>query len=286
MSLPSFDYAAPDTPEAVIEILEQYGDDALLMAGGLTVMILLQERLVRPRVVVSLGNIPALDGIEVNGCARVGAMVTHADIVANAALGEFAPLLGRACGRVGSPAIRNMGTVGGSVSQGDGASDVAPALLALDAEALAMAPEGARSIPLDEFFKGLFTTALGEREFLTAVRIPKAAPGIRSHFVKYTCTSEEAFAAVTVALSVQPGADGVCQSARIALGSVAPIPIRAKAAENLLCGETVSAKLLSEVAEAAALATDPSSDGQGSADYKRDMTRVWVRRLLEEALCP
>lgn len=284
MSLPAFDYSAPESADGVIETLSQYGDDALLMAGGLTVMILLQERLVRPRVVVSLEKIPGLQSIEINGAARVGAMATHTDVVGSAALGAFAPLLGRACGRVGSPAIRNMGTVGGSVSQADGASDVAPALLALDAEALAVGPDGTRSIPLEHFFEGLFTTALGEREFLTALQIPKPAMGTRTNFVKYTCTSAEAFAAVTVALSVVTGPSGVCEKVRIGLGSVAPIPIRAKAAEELLCANKASPELIAEAAEAAAAATDPSSDGQGSADYKRDMTRVWVRRLLEETL--
>ena len=107
-------------------------------------------------------------------------METHSDVAGSAALGAFAPLLRTACSRVGSPAIRNMGTVGGSVSQGDSASDVSPALLALDAEVLAMGPDGARTIPLDNFFEGVFTTALGEKEFLTALRIPEPASGTRT----------------------------------------------------------------------------------------------------------
>ncbi len=284
MSLPPFDYVAPESADEVVETLSQYGDDALLMAGGLTVMILLQERLVRPQVVVSLEKVPGLHSIEVNGALKLGAMVTHNNVADSATVGEFAPLLCRASGRVGSPAIRNMGTVGGSISQGDGASDVAPAFLAMDAEALVMGPDGARTIPLDSFFQGVFTTALREREFLTGLRIPKPATGTRVNFVKYTCTSAEAFAAVTVALSVLPGPDGICEEARIGLGSVAPVPMRAKEAEDLLRGNKVSPQLIAEVAEAAAAATDPSSDGQGSADYKRDMTRVWVRRLLEDTL--
>jgi aerobic carbon-monoxide dehydrogenase medium subunit len=284
MSLPPFDYVAPETADEVVETLSQYGDDAILMAGGLTVMILLQERLVRPQVVVSLEKVPGLHSIEVNGAAQVGAMTTHSNVVNSAALGKFAPLLCRACGRVGSPAIRNMGTVGGSISQGDGASDVAPAFLAMDAEALVMGPDGTRTIPLDSFFKGVFTTALGEREFLTALRIPKPATGTRANFVKYTCTSAEAFAAVTVALSVLPGPDGICEDVRIGLGSVAPVPMRAKVAEDMLRSNKASPQLIAAAAEAAAVATDPSSDGQGSADYKREMTRVWVRRLLEDTL--
>ena len=246
MSLPPFEFLAPESPDGVVEALGQYGDDALLMAGGLTVMVLLQERLARPHVVVSLHEIRELHRIEVNGTAVVGAMATHSQVVRSAAVAEFAPLLGQACGRVGSPAIRNMGTVGGSVSQGDGASDVAPALLALDALALAVGPDGTRTIPLDEFFVELLTTALDEREFLTAVQIPRPVAGTRTNYVKYTCTSAEAFAAVTVALSVLPGPDGFCQNVRIGLGSVAPTPIRAKAAEELLAGKEVTRELIAE----------------------------------------
>lgn len=286
MSLPPFEFLAPETPSGVIDALGEYGDDALLMAGGLTVMILLRERLVRPRVVVSLDKVAGLHGIELNGEARVGAMSTHADVAGSAALGDFASLLPVACSRVGSPAIRNMGTVGGSVSQGDGASDVSPALLALDAQALVLGPKGERTIPLDHFFEGVFTTALGEKEFLTALRIPKPAPGTRTNYVKYTCTSAEAFAAVTVALTIRPGPGGICEDVRIGLGSVAPVPLRAAAAEDLLRGNEATPELIAEAADAAAAAADPSSDGQGSADYKRDMVRVWVRRLLEDTLSP
>ena len=284
MSLPPFEFLAPETPDGVIEALGEYGDDAILMAGGLTVMILLQERLVRPLVVVSLAKVIGLHGIEINGDARVGAMATHNDVAGSRALGEFSALLPTACSRVGSPAIRNMGTVGGSVSQGDSASDASPALLALDAEVLAMGPDGARTIPLDTFFEGVFTTALGEKEILTALRIPKPAAGTRTNFVKYTCTSAEAFAAVTVALAIRPGPGGICEDVRIGLGSVAPVPMRAAAAEDLLRGNEATPDLIAAAADAAAAATDPSSDGQGSADYKRDMTRVWVRRLLEDTL--
>lgn len=284
VSLPAFDYQEPRTAEEAIALLGEYGDDAILMAGGLTVMLLLRERLIQPRVVISLSSIDALNGVGVNGDCRIGAMTSHSEIVASRVLRESVPLLCDACGRVGSPAIRNMGTLGGSVSQGDGASDTAPALLALDAEAVAVGPDGERRIPLSGFFQDVFTTALLDQEILISLHVPKPAEGTRTRFFKYTCTSAEAFAAVTVAIALVPSEDGSCKDIRIGLGSVAPTPIRATQAEDLLRGQKATPELIAEVAAAAAAATDPPSDGQGSADYRREMTRVWVRRLLEETV--
>lgn len=177
-----------------------------------------------------------------------------------------------------------MGTLGGSVSQGDSASDTAPALLALGAEAVAVGPDGERRVPLGSFFQDVFTTALLDQEILASLHVPRPAEGTRSRFRKYTCTSAEAFAAVTVAMALVPSEDGGCKDIRIGLGSVAPTPIRALQAEDLLRGQMPTPELIAEAAAAAAAATDPPSDGQGSADYRREMTRVWVRRLLEECL--
>jgi carbon-monoxide dehydrogenase medium subunit len=264
--------------------LVEYGDDAMVVGGGLTVVILLRERLVRPRALISLSEIPELGRITVNGNASIGATATHTRIARSSELVGFAPLICEACSRVGSPGIRNMGTLGGSVSHGDGASDTAPALLALGAEVVMTGPEGTRTVPLKDFFFGVLATALGEGEILTAIRIPPAAVGTRTRFKKYTCTSVEAFATVTVATAVQMGPDQICTDARIGLGSVAPMPVRATAAEALLRGKKFSPDLISEAANVAAGETDPSSDGQGTSEYRREMTRVWVRRLLEDTM--
>ena len=282
MSLPSFEYKAPGTVEEAVTLLAEYGDDAIIVAGGLTVVILLRERLARPSVLISLSDIPELSAITVNGNARIGATVTHDQVTRSAALAEFAPLMGMACGRVGSPGIRNMGTVGGSVSHGDGASDTAPALLALGAEAVIAGPDGQRTVPLKEFFFGVFDTALEDEEILTELRIPPAGPGTQMRFKKYTCTSAEAYAAVTVATALDLTPDGTCRVARIGLGSVAPKPMRAVEAEALLQGNKLTPELIAEAADVAAGETDPPSDGQGTSGYRRDMTRVWVRRLLED----
>ena len=284
MSLPAFEYVEPKTVDEAIGLLGEYGDDAILMAGGLTVMLLLRDRLIRPRVLISLSGIEELTGIDVDGNCQIGAMSSYSEIFLSQELRQSVPLLCDACGRVGSPAIRNMGTLGGSVSQGDSASDTAPALLALDAEVAIAGPSGERRLPIRDFFQDVFTTALDDHEILTSFHVPKPDEGVRTKFVKYTCTSAEAFAAVTVAIALGVSEEGRCADVKIGLGSVAPTPIRATEAEKLLRGNEATPALISEAAEAAAAATDPPADGQGSADYRRAMTRVWVRRLLEECL--
>ncbi|MFO1281894.1 MAG: FAD binding domain-containing protein [Burkholderiales bacterium] len=281
MSLPRFEYRAPGSLAEAVAVRRDAGDDALVMAGGLTTMILMRERLARPRLVLSLSEIPALRRIEANGVLSIGAMATHAEIVRAPAVASSAPLIGEACGHVGSPAIRNMGTLGGNICHADYASDPAPALLALDAEALAVGPAGERRIPMARFFASTLTNALAPDELLAAIRIPRPAAGTRTRYVKYTATTAEAFATVTVAIAAVVDGSGVCRSARIGLGSVAPTPIRATAAEERLAGRRLARDTIAEAAEAAAAATSPSSNGQGSSAYRREMTRVWVGRLLE-----
>ena len=285
MSLPDFEYRAPKTVDQAVALRQEFGDDALVMAGGLTVVILMRERLVQPRVVISLSEIPALQRIDLSRrILRIGAAVTHSEIARSEQVRSVAPLLSEACGRVGSPAIRNMGTLGGTVSHGDGASDPAPALLALNAEARVVGPAGERLIPLKDFFHGVFSTALDENEILTELRVPVPRVARKTRFMKYTNTSEEAFATVTVAISILHGRAGKCADALIGLGSVAPVPIRAIGAENVLRGKKATSELIAEAAAVAASETDPPSDAQASGNYRRAMTEVWVRRVLEEML--
>ena len=282
MSLPKFEYMAPQSEEEAVALLCEYGDDAMVIAGGMTAVILLRERLARPKVLVSLSEIPALGQIKVNGEARIGAMATHAQISRSAALVDFASLICRACGSVGSPGIRNMGTLGGSVSHGDWASDSAPALLALGASAEIVGPNGKRTVPLESFFLGVFETVLEEGEILTTLSIPPAPASRQTRFKKYTCTSVEAYAAVATAVDFD--SEGICSEVRIGLGSVAPMPIRATRAETLLRGQRLTPALIADASVAAAAETDPPSDGQGTSNYRREMTQVWVRRLLEDSL--
>lgn len=282
MTLPAFEYTAPATIEEAIALRREHGDDAVLMAGGLILVILMRERLTRPQIVVSLSGIQQLRGITANRMLRLGAMITHTEVAASKAVKGFAPLLGEACSHIGSPAIRNSATLGGSMSHGDPASDAAPALLALDAVAVIVGPNGERRVPFDQFFFGVFDTAVAEDEILAAIEVPQATSDTRTRFFKFNNTSAESYSTVTTAISLSRDRSGRISEARIGLGSVAPIPIRARAAEDMLRGQVPSAELISEAAAAARAETDPASSAQASADYRRDMTGIWVRRLLEE----
>jgi carbon-monoxide dehydrogenase medium subunit len=286
VSLPAFDYQEPATLAEAIALLGGHGDDARLLGGGTALTIMLRSRLLRPRLLVSLAAIPALCGIEADGELRIGAMTSHRAIERSPAVRAAAPLLAEACGRVGSPAIRNMGTLGGSLAHGEAASDPAPALLALEARVTLAGPAGERTVPLDGFFRDFYETAVGAGEVLTAIHVPRPPAGARSTFVKYTCLAEEDRALVSVAALVVPGPDGACADVRLGLGGVAPVPLRVREAEALLRGRAPTPARIGEVAAAAAAATDPLDDRQGSAAYRREMTRVWVARALAELTAP
>jgi carbon-monoxide dehydrogenase medium subunit len=281
MTLPAFEYREPETLEEAVAILREEGDDARVIGGGTALVVMLRARLLRPRVLVGLGRIPGLDELRVNGDVRIGALVTHRQLERSPEVRQVVPLLAEACGRVGSPTIRNMGTLGGNLAYGEAASDPAPALLALDARVTVAGPVGPRTVPLDGFFRGLYETALGPGEILTTVHVARPASRARAAFTKYTCLSEEERAAVSVAVLAVPDDGGIWSDVRIGLGGVGPMPFRAHSAEATLRGRAPTADLVREAADVAAAMTDPLEDRQGSAEYRRAMTRVWVRRTLE-----
>jgi carbon-monoxide dehydrogenase medium subunit len=181
---------------------------------------------------------------------------------------------------VASPAIRASGTLGGNLCYAEAASDVAPALLCLEAEAMVAGPGGARSLRVTDFFRGFYETALGPGEILTQIRIPAPPPAARSGYVKFCPRGAEDRALIGVAALVLTGADGRCADARLALAGAAPTPRRARQAETRLRGEPLNDRAIHAAAETAASEADPLSDLMGSADYRRAMIRVWVRRLL------
>ncbi len=284
MALPQFEYLEPETLAEALEALRTHGEDARIIAGGTTLVLLLRYRLIRPAVLVSLAGIPELHGIRHNGELRIGALTTHREIERSPVVAQSTALLGQAASRVGSPAIRNMGTIGGNLAYGEAASDPAPALLALDARVTLTGPEGERTVPLDRFFRDFYETDLRPGEVLTSVQVPRLPPTTRSTYIKYACLSEEDRALVSVAALVVPGPGGTCADVRIGLGGVARTPLRAKEAEAVLRGQMPTAAKIAEAADVAVAATDPMDDRQGSAEYRRDMTRVWVARALRELI--
>ena len=179
-----------------------------------------------------------------------------------------------------TPAIRTSGTIGGNLAYAEAASDPAPALLCHDAEVRVAGPGGERALPIARFFRGFYEAALEPGEIVTAVRVPPAPKGARTGYIKFTSRSAEDRPLVGVAALIALDEAGRCREARIGLGGVAPTPIRAGRAEAALRGEVLGDTAVRAAAETAAREAEPLSDLMGSADYRREMIRVWVRRLL------
>ena len=282
MRLHPFELIQPASIAEAVATLGRAGGDARLIAGGTALVPMMRLGLVKPEVVISLHRVPELGAITTEpGALRLGAMVTMADIRGADAVRNGWPLLADAAGRVATPAIRSSATLGGNLAYAEAASDPAPALLCLDAEVEIAGPTGPRSLPLAQFFIGFYETALAPGEILTAVRVPAGPAGGRAGYIKFCPRSAEDKPLVGVAalLVLDPGT-GRCRHARITMGGVAPTAIRAARAESRLHDAIVDEGAIREAADAAAAEADPLSDLMGSADYRREMARVWVRRLL------
>jgi carbon-monoxide dehydrogenase medium subunit len=281
----AFDYRAPRTPDEAFAVLQEYGEDATVVAGGTAVVTMMRQRLVRPGCLVSLRDVEGLDRIEAtNGALRLGALVTHRAAEVSPLVRERLPVLAETFGRVGSVRIRHMATVGGALAHADPNQDPPVTLLALDATVEMQRAGGRRTLPLGEFFRDYYETALGTGELVTAVTVPLLPPASGASFVKFLPRTADDYATVAVAVTVTLEPDGErCRSARIALGSVGTTPLRARAAEALLPGERLGERLRGAVGEAAKAAVDPLTDHRGSAAYKREMAAVMVGRALTPA---
>jgi len=271
----------PESLPDAIEALGRLDGEARLVAGGTALVAMMRLGLVKPDRLVSLHRVAGLSRIAVEGGALVlGAMTTHADIERSRVVRDGWPLLAGAVHRVATPAIRTTGTIGGNLAYAEAASDPAPALLCLDAEVRVAGAGGERVVPIAQFFRGFYEAALDPGEIVTAVRVPPPPPGARGGYVKFTSRSAEDKPLVGVAALVALDASGRCVEARLGLGGAAPTPIRAVGAERALRGEALTDAAIRAAAETAAREADPLSDLMGSAGYRREMIRVWVRRLL------
>ena len=264
-----------------LDVFAKLDGEARFVAGGTALIPMIRLGLVKPDRLISLNRLAALTEIRLldDGMLGVGAMATHAEISHDRLVQAGWPLLAEAVKRVASPAIRASGTIGGNLAYAEAASDPAPALMCLDAEVRVASHAGRRAMPINEFFRGFYEAALEPGEIVTGVSVPPPPKGARSGYIKFTSRSAEDKALVGVAaLIVLDG--GRCTEARIGLGGVAPTPVRARRAEATLRGEVLSNAAVRAAAEAAAAEAEPLSDLMGSADYRREMIRVWVRRLL------
>ncbi|PYN45647.1 MAG: 4-hydroxybenzoyl-CoA reductase [Candidatus Rokuibacteriota bacterium] len=281
MRLHPFGLVEPESLSEALDAVTRLDGEARLVAGGTALVPMIRLGLVKPDRLVSLQRVPVLAEIRKDGPAlELGAMATHADIERSRAVRDGWPLLREAVRRVATPAIRTSGTIGGNLAYAEAASDPAPALMCHDAEVRVAGPHGGRTVPISRFFRGFYEAALEPGEIVTAVRVPPPPVGARGGYIKFTSRSAEDKPLVGVAALITLDSSGRCTDIRIALGGAAPTPIRAAAAERTVRGEALTDAVARAAAEAAARDAEPLSDLMGSAEYRREMIRVWVRRLL------
>ena len=270
-----FDYLAAASVEEAVAALAAYGDDAVVLAGGQSLVPLLNMRLARPSVVVDVNRVAALAGIAANGVTTVGALTRQAAALRSPLLAERAPLLVAALAQVGHVATRSRGTIGGSAAHADPAAELPAVLLALDATLVLRGPEGERVVAAADFFQGPFTTARHSTELLTAVRLPAAPAGSRHGFHEVARRHGD-FALAGAAVVVAPAPPGAVRHVRIALFGVAPCAFRAVAAEAALTAGAPA----EQVAALAAAAAEPHDDTHATAAYRRRAVHVCVLRAL------
>jgi carbon-monoxide dehydrogenase medium subunit len=277
-----FDYSAPDSLEEALELLRQQGDEAKVLAGGQSLIPLLKLRFASPSRLVDINRIGGLDGLsEDGGALRIGALVRHKDAERSDALRARWPLFAETARQVSDPIVRNLGTVCGSIAHADPQGDWGAALLATRAEVVARSSSGERTIAIDDFFQGPFTTTLDPTEIVTEIRVPAQGERSGGTYLKLERkVGDFATAAVAVQLSFDNG--NVAQ-AGIALTGVGATNVRAAEAEQALVGKTLDDDTIRGAAELAAQAADPQGDVRGSVEYKRNVVRVFTERGLRAA---
>lgn len=286
MALPRFEYLAAQTVAEACSLLSQYGKAAEIIAGGTDLLVKMKERELPPQYLVGLKGITDLDYIdydEVDGL-RIGALTSNDSIAGSVVIRERFGLLSEAAAKMGTPQIRNMGTIGGNLCNAAPSADTAPPLIALGAKVKLVSSKGERTILLEEFFTGPGETVLQIDELLTEIQVPKQIPGTRGVYLKLFPRGAVDIAAVGVAVLLILGEEGACSDAKIVLGAVAPTPMRATRAEAVIKGKQDKNEVIGEVAETASEEARPISDVRCSADYRREMVKVLTRRALVQCL--
>ena len=278
-----FDLVLPRSVDDCLKLLAERAGDTKLVAGGTDLLPQMKNGLLKPARVVDLSGVAGLRAVQNGNGLRVGAAVTARAIELDPRIRSTYAALAEGGALVGSVQVRNLATVGGNLCNAAPSADLAPPLMALDAEAVIAGPKGQRRVPLASFFTGVRKTVLAEDELLIELVVPAPGPQSGGTYVRHTPRRELDIAVVGVASQITL-ANGVCTRARIALASVAPTPVHATAAEQALTGQTLTPELIERAAGLAVDAAKPISDQRGSADYRRHLVAVLTRRTLTTAL--
>jgi carbon-monoxide dehydrogenase medium subunit len=282
-----FEYYGPASLDEVLSLLERHGGDAKVLAGGTDLMVQMKSGKVSPAVVIDIKKVPELQRLEwdYDRGLFIGAAVSISRMASLPAIASRYELLLEACSLIGSFQLRSRATVGGNICNGAPSADSAPPLLSLEARAIAVKRGATRTIPLSDFFLGPGKTALTPVELLAGIEIPTPPVPSSGAYLRHIPRQEMDIAVAGVSSFLLFEADGEsCREARIALGAVAPTPVRARAAEAVLQGAKLTEEVLREASERAAAEARPITDVRGSASYRREIVGVLTRRTLGQAL--
>jgi carbon-monoxide dehydrogenase medium subunit len=281
----NFEYFTPDTLAEAFDLLDRFGEDAKLLAGGQSLIPTMKLRLAQPRCLVDLATANDMPrGIRVEGDhLSIGAFVLHAEVGESQLVRQKLPALAEAADVIGDVQVRNRGTIGGSAAHADPGADFPVILTALNATFVVASRSGTRSIPVDEFFVDFFTTALAPEEILTEVHVPLPPSGASMAYAKLG-NPASGYVVVSSGVLLEVAPSGECASCRIAVGGIQATPFRAASAEDALLGQRLAPEVIASAAARAADGADVFGDLYASADYKRQLATVYVRRAVEAAV--
>jgi carbon-monoxide dehydrogenase medium subunit len=279
----AFEYHAPATVKDALKLLGKL-DDAKILAGGHSLVPMMKLRLAQPKHLIDLRKVTSLTGIkEEKGVITVGAMTTHWEVESSPVLKSKAPVVAETAAVIGDPAVRNKGTLGGSLAHADPAADMPATAIALGFEFVCEGAKAKRTVKVDDWFQGLMATALKESELLTQVRIPLWPASSGAAYLKFPHPASR-FAVVGVCAAVTLDANGTCTKAGVGVTGAGTRAVRARGVEAGLVGKSLDAATIEAAAQKAAEGVDVQADLQGSVEYKSHLCRVFARRAIEAAV--
>jgi aerobic carbon-monoxide dehydrogenase medium subunit len=278
-----FEYHRAKTIPEAVALLAQYGDDAKILSGGQSLIPMMKLRIARPAQLIDINQVPGLAYIkEDGGFLKIGGLTRESELEASDLIRAKYPIIHETAAVIADPLVRNLATVGGNLAHGDPANDHPATMLALGAQVIATGSQGERTIPIEDFFLSIFSTALKHDEILTEIRIPVPPARSGGAYLKLERKVGD-FATAAVAAQVTLDAGGLCQKAGIGLTNVGPKPIKAKKAEDYLRGKKLDAATIAQAAQLAADDAQPSSDLRGPAEYKKGLIKELTKRALTRA---
>ena len=282
-----FEYLEPATIEEAVSLLTKYNGRAKVIAGGTDLLVQMRQKAVKPDYVIDIVNIPGLDYINYDKKQglSIGALTTIRSLEKSAELRMKYPVISLAASKLGSVAIRNLGTLGGNLCNAAPSAEMSPALIGLSANAKIVGPGGERIVPLENLFTGPGTTLLKKGEILAEIKVPIPSPDTKGIYLKHAIRGSIDLAIVGVAvITALESENKACKDIKIVLGAVAPTPMRARSAEEVIEGKRIDEDLIEKSSEAASAEARPVSDVRASADYRSEMVKVFTRRALRQVM--